>query len=77
MRVFKILFWHRTIVYFIGTSPKMGSTLSQKWLTIFAKIAQNFAYFVPCDFVQISHACGPQTFQIMYGETLDVQCQLQ
>ena len=29
------------------------------------------------DFVQISPACGPNTYQIMYGETLDFQCQRQ
>ena len=33
--------------------------------------------FGPYDFVQISPACGPNTYQIMYGETLDFQCQHQ
>ena len=27
-------------------------------------------YFGPYNFVQISPACGPNTYQIMYGETL-------
>ena len=39
--------------------------------------AQNLVYFVPCDFVQISPACGPNTYQIMYEEILDFQCQRQ
>ena len=56
----------------------MASTLSRKWLTIFwKKKTQNFVYFVPCDFVQISPACGLNTYQIMYGETLDFQFQRQ
>ena len=42
---------------------------------MFGQKAQNFVYFGPYDFVQISPACGPNTYQIMYGETLDFQCQ--
>ena len=42
---------------------------------LFCQKAQNFVYFEPYDFVQISRACGPNTYQIMYGETLDLQCQ--
>ena len=48
----------------------MASTLCQKWLTIFCHKAQNFAYFGPYDFVQISPARGPNTYQTIYGETL-------
>ena len=55
----------------------MASTHSQKWLTIFCQKAQNFAYFVPYDFVQISPACSLNTYQIMYGKTLDFLCQRQ
>ena len=55
----------------------MASTFSQKWLTIFCQKAQNLEYFVPYNFVQISAACGPNTYQIMYGETLDLQYQHQ
>ena len=77
MRVFKLLFQHQTIVYVIKTSSKMVSKLSQKWLTIFCPKAQNFVHFVPCDFVQILPACGPNIYQIMYGGTLDFQCQPQ
>ena len=55
----------------------MVSTLSQKRLTIFCQKARNFEYFVPYDFVQISPARGPDTFQIMYGETLDFQSRRQ
>ena len=55
----------------------MASTLCQKWLTIFCQKDQNFIKSGPYDFVQISHACDPNTYQIMYGETLDFQCQYQ
>ena len=34
--------------------------------------AQNFVYFVPCDFVHISPACGSNTYQTMYEETSNV-----
>ena len=46
-------------------------------LIFFGQNGQNFVYFGPYDFVQISPACGPNTYQIMYGETLDFQCQHQ
>ena len=52
----------------------MASTLCQKLLTIFCQKAQNFIWFGPYDFVQISSARGPNT---MYGETLDFHCQHQ
>ena len=54
-----------------------------KWRTFskmvnhFCQKAQTFVYFVPCDFVQISTTCGSNTYQIMYGKTLDFQCQRQ
>ena len=35
----------------------------------------NFEHFEPYDLVQTSPACGPNTYQIIYGETLDFQCQ--
>ena len=35
---------------------------------------QNLILFGPYNFVQFSPACGPNTYQIMYGETLDLQC---
>ena len=56
-------------------SFKMASTRSQKWLNIFCQKAQNFVYFGAYDFVQISPECGPNTYQIMYGEILDFLCQ--
>ena len=34
---------------------------------------QNFTYFGLYGFVQISPTSGPNTYQIMYGETLDFQ----
>ena len=55
----------------------MASTHCQKLLTIFCQKAQNFVWLGPYEFVQISPACGPNTYQIMYGETLDFQCQHQ
>ena len=50
----------------------MVSTLCQKWLIIFCQKDQDFE---PYDFVQISPAYSPNTYQIMYGETLVFQCQ--
>ena len=55
----------------------MASTLCQKLLTIFCQKAKKNVWFGPYDFVQISQACGSNTYQIMYGETLDFQCQHQ
>ena len=34
--------------------------------------SSKFGIFLPYDFVQISSACDPSTYQIMCGETLDV-----
>ena len=75
MIVFRSIVYHQTIVLVTETSSKMASTLCQKWLTIFCQKAQNFVYFGKYDFVQISPACSPNTYQIMCGETLDFQCQ--
>ena len=75
--VFRLIFLYQKVVFVTGKSFKMALTLSQKWLTIFGQKAQNFEYFVSYDFVQISPACGPNTYQIVYGETLDFQCQRQ
>ena len=69
MIVFELIVSHQTIVSVSETFSKMASTLCQK--------AQNFVNFGPYAFVQISPACGPNTYQIMYGETLDFQCQHQ
>ena len=55
----------------------MASTLCQKMLIIFCQKAQKFKWFGPYDFVQILPACSSNTYQIMYGETLDFQCQHQ
>ena len=41
----------------------------------FCHEAQNFVHFSQDDLVQILSACGPNTYQIMYEETLDFQCQ--
>ena len=56
----------------------MASTLLSKMVfknLIFCQKAQNFVHFRQYGLVQISPACGPGTYQIMYGETLDFQCQ--
>ena len=37
--------------------------------------ALNFAHFGPLDLVQISPVYGSNTYQIMYVETLNLQCQ--
>ena len=55
----------------------MASALCQNLLTMFCQKTPNFVWFGLYDFVQISPACGPNTYQIMYGETLDSQCQHQ
>ena len=55
----------------------MASTLCQKLLIIFCPKAHNFVWFRQYDFVQIPPAYGPNTYQIMYRETLDFQCQHQ
>ena len=38
---------------------------------VFGQKVQNFVYFGPYDFVQISPACGTNIFKGMYGDTLD------
>ena len=45
----------------------MASTLKNDYR--FCQKTQNFVYFVPYDFIQISPACGPLTYQIMYEES--------
>ena len=55
----------------------MASTLCQKLLTIFCQKAQNFVRIGPYVLVKILPVCGPNTYQIMHGETLDFQCQHQ
>ena len=42
---------------------------------LFCQTAQNFVWFQPYDYVQISSECGPDAGEIMYGEILDFQCQ--
>ena len=56
----------------------MASKLLSKMVfkkLIFCQKAQNFVHFGQYDLVQISPARGPSTYQIMYGETSDFQCQ--
>ena len=79
MIVFQIILKHWFTLYVTETSSKMVSALSQKQTkqNIFCQKAQNFVYFKPYNFVQISAVWGPNTSQIMYGKTLEVQCQCQ
>ena len=60
---------HQTIVSVTETSSKMALTLCQRLFTIFCQKAQNFVLFGPYDSVQISPACGANTYQMMCGET--------
>ena len=58
----------KTIVLVTKTSSRMASTLCPKWLTSFCQ--QNSKVSIvwmikPYDFVQMSPACGPITYQIM------------
>ena len=41
----------------------------------FCPKSQNSVHFRPYDLVQISPECGPNTYQIMYKETFEFQCQ--
>ena len=57
---------------------KRASTVCQKMVLkkpdlIVKKL--KICLFGPYDFVQISPACGPNVYQQMYGETLDLQRQ--
>ena len=60
---------HRTIVDVIGTTFKMASTLSEKLKILFT--LYHLILFT------ISPVYGSNTYQTMYGETLDFQCQCQ
>ena len=57
--------------------PKWRQHLLKNVQPFFAKQLKIFLYFLPHDFVKISLACGPNSYQIMYGETFDFQCQRQ
>ena len=51
-----------------------GVNSFSKMLNHFCQKAQIYEYFVPYDLVQISAACDPNTYHIMYGGTLDFPC---
>ena len=55
----------------------MASTLCQNGLEKldFCQKTQNFMHIRAYNLVQILPACGPNTYQIMSGETLDSKCQ--
>ena len=46
------------------------ASLGQKWLTLFCQKDQNFVWLRLYALVLISPACGPNTYQITYEETL-------
>ena len=60
-----------TIVSVSETSSKMVV----KKVNNFLLKSSTFLKFEPYDFVQISPICGPNTYHIMYGDTLDFWCQ--
>ena len=55
---------------FHGNIFQNGVMAFSKMVNHFLPKAQNFVYFIPNNFVQISQACGPNIYQIMYGEPL-------
>ena len=71
MIIFKSIVEHQTVVSITEASFKMASTLCQKWLTIFVK---KFKILYCSDHTNLFKfiACGPNTYQIMYEETLAV-----
>ena len=42
--------------------------------SVLCQTIRNFVHFGPYELVQISPACVPNTYQIMYEETLSFQC---
>ena len=67
----KNCFSYRNILH---NSGNVSSKMVYK--TRFCQNVQHFVHFRPYDLVQISLACDPNTYQIMYGGTfLNVQCQ--
>ena len=77
MRVFNILV-SNIIVHVKATTSKMRQHfLIKNGLLFFAKKAENLCIFGPYDFVQTSPACSStsNTYKVMYGETVDFQCQ--
>ena len=74
MIVFKLICKHQTIVSVAETSSKMTSTLCQELLTIFLSKSTKFCM------VQTIRFCSNSTsmwskYHIIYGESLDFQCQ--
>ena len=43
--------------------------------SVYCQEAQGFVHFGPYDLIQISPACAPNTYRIMYGETYRLQVQ--
>ena len=69
MIVFKLIVKHQIIISVTETSSKMVSPfLSKSSQSCIVRAIQ---------FCSNSPACGPNTYQVMYGKTLDSQCQFQ
>ena len=67
MIVFQLKYQHRTIDYGTETSSEWKKNVKR----FLPKSSKFCIYILPYDFVKISAACGPDTYQIMYEETLD------
>ena len=74
----KPIVYHSTLVSATETSFKIVSTLLSKWFlknAIFCQKAQNLVHARQYDLIQILPASDPSTYQTMFGDTLDFQCQ--
>ena len=58
---------HQGIVSVTETSPKRRQFFSKMLNLSFFQKVQNFVLFGPYNFVQISPACDPNVYQIVYG----------
>ena len=68
----QLLNWLASNCYFSYRNVfQNGVNPLSKMVNHFYQKDQNFVKFGPYDFDQILLACGPNTDQIMYGETLD------
>ena len=77
MVVWKIIVYHQIIVSATESSYKMAvKALSKMGLKELDFLSKNsdFVHFGLYNLFQILPACIPNTYQIMYGETLDLQC---
>ena len=74
MIVFRLTVQHQTIVLVTGTSFKMASIVCKK-ANHFCHKSSKFCIVRTIRFCSNLFRCGPNTYQIMHGGTLDFQCQ--